>query len=247
MSANKQLGLKDAKTMWDDSKLLKRLVPVVDNHKIVAKKTALLVLDMNYVCAHRDYGVGPRLNLIGLSDDYYNRIDNGVIPNIQRLLSFFRKNNRNIVYTTMGCEQEDMSDLPETWRKIYTLIGYNESRPGTKEFEIREEVKPLSSEPVLLKKSFGAFSSCDLHGTLQKMGVDTLVIVGVETDCCLYATAMEANDRGYKVIVLDDACTTATMTGHRLMLHTYGRLFFFNVKTTDELLEKLHKIKDQKE
>ncbi len=139
----------------------------------------------------------------------------------------------------MGCEQEDMSDLPETWRKIYTMIGYDASRPGTKEFEVRDEVKPEDKEPVLLKKSFGAFSSCDLDGTLKKMDADTLVIVGVESDCCLYATAMEANDRGYKVIVLDDACTTATVTGHKVMINTYGRLFFFNVKTTDELIKAL--------
>ena len=239
MAANKQLGLKDAKTMWDDSKLMKKLVPIIDNHKIVAEKTALLVLDMNYVCAHRDYGIGPRLNLIGLSDDFYNRIDNGVIPNIQKLLSYFRKNNLSVFYTTMGCEQEDMSDLPETWRKIYTMVGYNTSRPGTKEFEIRDEVKPMKDETVLLKKTCGAFSSCDMHGTLQKMGADTLVIVGVETDACIYATAIEANDKGYKVIVLDDASTTVTVTGHKMMLHTYGRLFFFNVKTTDEVIEEL--------
>ncbi len=240
MAANNQFGLKDLITMLKESKVAKKFVPVIDNHKIVAEKTALLVLDMNYVCAHRDYGVGPQLwSSIGVSDYYYDRIDNDVIPNIQKLLFLFRKNNLKIVFTTMGCEQEDMSDLPETWRKIYKMIGYNASRPGTKEFEIRDEVKPLESEPVLLKKTFGAFSNCDLHGTLQKMGVDTLIIVGVETDCCLYITAIEANDRGYKVIVPDDACTTLGLTGHKMALYTYGRLFFFNVKTTDELLEKM--------
>jgi nicotinamidase-related amidase len=74
---------------------------------------------------------------------------------------------------------------------------------------------------------------------LKEMGVDTLLITGVESDCCLYNTAIEANDRGYKVVVGDDAATTLTETGHKILLYTYGSLFFFNVKTTEEIIKEL--------
>lgn len=240
MGKIKKLGLKDTKKVWRDSKILKKVQPIIPQYEIIPDKTALLVLDMNYVCAHRDYGIGPRFEIIGLPSEYfYDRIESTVIPNIQKLLSFFRENELRVLYTTMGCEREDMSDLPETWRIAYPKIGYHKSRPGTKEFEIREEIKPQFGEPVILKKSSGAFATSNIDQVLRNMGVDTLVITGVESDCCLYNTAIEANDRGYKVVVIDDAATTLTETGHKILLYTYGALFFFNVKTTGEMIKEL--------
>jgi len=242
MARKKKIGLKDTRTVWKDAKILNKVQPIVPHYDIVPERSALIVLDMNYVCAHRDYGIGPRFSLIGLPADYfYDRIDNAVIPNIKKLLDLFRQNDLKVLYTTMGCEKEDMSDLPETWRIAYPKIGYNKSRPGTKEFEIREEIKPQKGEPVILKKSSGAFATSNLHQILQDMGIDTLIITGVESDCCLYNTAIEANDRGYKVIVVDDASTTLTETGHRILLYTYGALFFFNVRTAKEVIEEIEK------
>lgn len=236
----RKFGLKDLKPAYKDSRILGKVVPIISHYSIDPEKTALLVLDMNYVCAHRDYGIGPRFETIGLPPDYfYDRIDSVVVPNIQRLLKVFREQDMKVIYTSMGCEKADMSDLPETWRKAYPKIGYDKSRPGTKEYEIREEVRQEEGEPVLLKRSSGAFASTDLDRRLKELGVDTLVITGVETDCCLYNTAIEANDRGYKVIVPDDGCTTLTETGHRLLLHSYGALFFFNVWTTAEVVEEI--------
>ena len=88
MAKGKQLGLRDAKTVWNESRVLNALQPIIARHQITAKRTALLVLDMNYVSAHRDFGIGPRLKLTGLSDAYFDRIDNQIIPNIQILLNF---------------------------------------------------------------------------------------------------------------------------------------------------------------
>jgi nicotinamidase-related amidase len=236
----RKFGLKDLKPAYQDNRILGKVQPIVPEYSINPEKTALLVLDMNYVCAHRDYGIGPRFETIGLPPDYfYDRIDKVVIPNIQQLLKVFRERDMKVIYTSMGCEKEDMSDLPETWRKAYPKIGYDKSRPGTKEYEIREEVRPEEGEPVLLKRSSGAFASTDLDRRFKEWGVDTLVITGIETDCCLYNTAIEANDRGYKVIAPEDACTTLTETGHRIMLHSYGALFFFNVRTTEEIVEEI--------
>jgi len=146
-----------------------------------------------------------------------------------------------VVFTVMGTEREDLADLPETWKKTYPRIGYNKSRPGTREFMGREEVAPREGEPVLLKRSAGAFASTDLDLLLRGRGLDTLVITGVESDCCIYNTAVEANDRGYKTIVLEDATTTLTRTGHKTMLRAYGEIFFVNVRTTDQVLQELEK------
>ncbi|MEE9202666.1 MAG: isochorismatase family cysteine hydrolase [Dehalococcoidia bacterium] len=240
MKRKSKFGLRDIGKAWQDKDVLDKVVPIVPHFSIDPKKTALLVLDMNYVCAHRDYGIGLKFPTIGLRPDYfYDRIDDTVVPNIQKLLARFRDDGLPVLFTVMGTEQKDLSDLPETWRKTYPRIGYDKSTPGNKEFEIMEEVKPLAGEPVLTKRTSGAFVSTDIQQRLQDWGVQTLVITGVETDCCVYNTAIEANDRGYQVIVPEDATTTLTRTGHKLFLEAYGAIFFFNVRTTEQVLAEV--------
>lgn len=240
MKRKSKFGLRDMGKAWQDKEVLDKVVPVVPHFSIDPEKSALLVLDMNYVCAHRDYGIGLKFPTIGLRPDYfYDRIDSTVVPNIQKLLALFRENRLPVVFTVMGTERQDLADLPETWRKTYPRIGYDKSRPGTKEFEVREEVKPLAGEPVLMKRTSGAFASTDIQQRLQERGVNTLIISGVETDCCVYNTAIEANDRGYQTIVVEDATTTLTRTGHKLFLEAYGAIFFFNVRTTEQVLAEV--------
>lgn len=235
-----KFGLRDMSKAWQDKGVLDRVIPIVPTYAIVPEKTALLVLDMNYVCSHRDYGIGTKFPTIGLRSDYfYDRIDSTVIPSIQRLLGFFREHRLPVIYTNMGTNTGNLNDLPETWRRIYPRIGYDKSRPGSKEFQIRDEVKPLPNEPVLLKRTSGAFASTNLAELLGKMGVDTIILSGVESDCCVYNTAVESNDRGYKCIVVDDATTTLTRTGHKLFLHAYGSIFFFNVRATEQVITEM--------
>lgn len=58
------------------------------------KKTALIIIDMQYLDAHRDYGMGAdakRLNVTAKYDYYFNQLDTVVIPNTKRLLDVCRK------------------------------------------------------------------------------------------------------------------------------------------------------------
>lgn len=240
MKRKSKFGLKDMGKAWKDREVLDKVVPIVPHFSIDPQKTALLVMDMNYVCAHRDYGIGIKFPSIGLRPDYfYDRIDDTVIPNIQKLLARFRDSGLNVLFTVMGTEKEDLSDLPDTWRRTYPRIGYDKSFPGNKEFEIREEIQPQAGEPVLMKRTSGAFVSTDIGQRLQNWGTETLIITGVETDCCVYNTAIEANDRGYQVIVVEDATTTLTRTGHKLFLEAYGAIFFFNVRNADQVVDEV--------
>ena len=55
---------------------------------LTRNSTALLCVDIQYVDAHRDYGLGAKAKNLGIADflDYYwDRVENVVIPNVQRL------------------------------------------------------------------------------------------------------------------------------------------------------------------
>jgi nicotinamidase-related amidase len=68
------------------------------------------------------------------------------------------------------------------------------------------------------KEGFSAFSGPAFAGMLQDMGASTLVVSGVETDVCVLSTALEAIERGFRVVVATDAVASSSAAGHRATL-----------------------------
>ncbi len=52
------------------------------------------------------------------------------------------------------------------------------------------------------KPGKGAFYQTDLDSLLRNRGIETLLVCGVTTEVCVNTTVREANDRGYRCIVL---------------------------------------------
>ena len=65
---------------------------------------------------------------------------------------------------------------------------------------------PDPGEPVVHKLRYSGFFRTTLHETLTQLGVDTLVICGLTTDCCIDCTARDAYHLDYHVFVAADAC-----------------------------------------
>jgi nicotinamidase-related amidase len=66
-------------------------------------------------------------------------------------------------------------------------------------------VAPLAGDIEVSKRLFSAFHATDLEGRLRERGVDTLVLVGLTTNCCIDATAREGFHRDFNVFVVSDA------------------------------------------
>ena len=62
---------------------------------------------------------------------------------------------------------------------------------------------------VVVKHKDSGFYETELHGHLQELGVDTVVITGMQTQICVQTTAADAYFRGYHVIVPPDAVVSA--------------------------------------
>ena len=56
------------------------------------------------------------------------------------------------------------------------------------------------------KPGKGAFYQTSLDLLLRNRHVDTLFVCGVTTEVCVHTTVREANDRGFRCIVVADCC-----------------------------------------
>jgi nicotinamidase-related amidase len=65
---------------------------------------------------------------------------------------------------------------------------------------------PAAGERVIAKTRYSGFHGTELDGALKALSVDTLILCGLTTECCVAATAWDAFHLDYHVFVAEDAC-----------------------------------------
>jgi nicotinamidase-related amidase len=84
------------------------------------------------------------------------------------------------------------------------------------------------------------FTSTRLAEELRVGGIETLVITGVLTDACVESSARHAAERGFQVIVVDDACAAWEEAFHAASLRSRSR-YFARIASTGEVLEGIER------
>ena len=87
---------------------------------------------------------------------------------------------------------------------------------------------PRDDEIVIDKPGKGAFYATELGDLLQKYGIENLLVCGVTTEVCVNTTVREANDRGYRCVVLADCCASYFPEFHEMglkMIKAQGGIF----------------------
>jgi nicotinamidase-related amidase len=77
--------------------------------------------------------------------------------------------------------------------------------------EINDLVKPAPGEAIFVKEEVNSFLGTGLAEHIQSLGVDTLVICGMQTQMCVEAAVRAASDLGYYVFLLHDACASRNL------------------------------------
>jgi len=92
-----------------------------------------------------------------------------------------------------------------TQRKGYpaeSLAICREGTPGAGYYQ----VSPRPGDIEVGKRLYSAFAGTRFDADLRERGIDTLVVVGLTTDCCVDSTVRDAFHRDYNVFVVADAC-----------------------------------------
>merc|ERR1719440_2264474 len=77
------------------------------------------------------------------------------------------------------------------------------------------------------KKGPDAFPGTDLEYQLRQHGIETLVVAGFLTNCCVESTVRTACEKGFNVVTLSDICATLSADGHKAAID--GILGMFSI------------------
>jgi len=81
---------------------------------------------------------------------------------------------------------------------------------GTRGAQVVPELKPMSKDYSIRKRTYDAFFSTDLDLLLRQKNIQNLVITGTVSNICILHTAGSARLRGYEIIVAADAISSLT-------------------------------------
>ena len=88
--------------------------------------------------------------------------------------------------------------------------------------ELVPEVPVDPADVVVTKHQWTAFHATDLEVNLRRRRRDTVVLAGIATDFGVESTARDAWERGFKLLLVEDAMATATAAAHEM---TVGTIF----------------------
>jgi ureidoacrylate peracid hydrolase len=208
---------------------LSREVPVV------RAETALLFVDVQNYCAHRNgsewkgLSAAEREARLGY---YFEQLETRVVPNMRRLQAACRRAGVEVMYTVIESLTRDGRD-----RSLdYKITGFNVPR-GSWDGKVIDAIAPAEDEIVIPKTSSSVFISTNIDYVLRNLGTRYLILSGVVTDQCIESAARDACDLGYLVTVATDACTTMSRERHDWALRAITG--YCRQRTTDELVREL--------
>ncbi len=215
---------------------------LIPHFRLDARRTALIVVDLQYASGSRTHGLGRQLEAAGRAEEgryRFDRIESTVVPNVRRLLDTARSTGTRVVYLTVGSQLPDYSDLPRHTRGFAEWIG---NTAGRREHAILDEVAPRVGEAVLNKTTTSGFNSAPLDHVLRAFGITSVALVGISTNSCVETTARDAADLGNETLVVEDACGAARQEYHDATLISIRRQFG-RVASTDEVVAELEMTK----
>jgi len=186
-------------------------------------KTALLIIDMqNDFC------------LPGAPFEVYGAMN--VAKKIKRVLKACREHGLPVVHVFRHY-RADGSDVELTRYDGFMKAGTSLVR-GTSSAEILDDLKPIDGEYLVVKQRWSAFFQTELDLLLRRLGIDHIVVTGVQTPNCIRGTVWDANSLDYEVTVLADGTGAKTDEVHNANLLDMKNIGV-QVMTSDEFIYRL--------
>jgi nicotinamidase-related amidase len=145
------------------------------------------------------------------------------VPDIQRIrgeVQRLAERKKDRTYWTRFMPAQSAEQAEGSWRRYYAHWPRATLEGGGRDYvDLLPEQRALAGKAAVFDKpGFSAFSNAAFGAGLKNRGIDTLILSGVETDVCVWATALDAIDAGFFVVLAKDAMTSGSLEAHAAML-----------------------------
>jgi nicotinamidase-related amidase len=155
----------------------------------------------------------------------------GVVEATCRVLQSARAAGAPVFFTTFAFDPAEPAS-PHDRKLEFTLPADAEAW-----FALDPRLQRSPAEKVIRKRYASAFKGTNFHEMLTALGVDTLIVTGISTSHCVYATCRDATD-SFRVIVPREAVGERCELMHEVFLFDID-LDLGDVVGVDEVLGQL--------
>ncbi|MGF0313290.1 cysteine hydrolase family protein [Rhodococcus sp. IEGM1428] len=179
--------------------------------------------------------VGPNGALAGA---FYEQVQlRNIVGRIADLLDAGREAGCTTIFTRIAFAP-DYSDLLANSPILADIPVLGCMKDGSEAAKIVDDVRMQPTDIVLTHQRVGGFTE-RMSLELTARGITTILFCGVATNVSLESTARAATDLGYRVVVVEDACSAATLEIHNAAVASLGALA--TITTIDEVTGALKK------
>jgi nicotinamidase-related amidase len=205
------------------------------------ERTALLVIDVqNDFCSPGGY-----MEHAGADVSILRR----PVHSIREVLAAARRVGMHVIFTREG-HPPGLETVPPSFMERTSFAGHPIGKRGPlgrllvrgeKGHDIVDELKPWPNETIIDKPGKGAFYATELETILRQRYVTHLVFTGLTTNCCVEGTIREANDRGFRNLILTDCVAASSDELHTNALRgmTYLGGLFAVAATSEDVIGAL--------
>ena len=196
------------------------------------QRTALIIQDMQNDALHER-------GAFAASGSPLHAKSQNVVSNLRRLAVACRQQGVTVIHVWFVCD----SGYPSVPRNALLFEGLFKKQAllrGSWGAQPIEGLEPLPGDLVVEKITMSAWENGALQKILTENGCDTIINAGVWTNMSVEHTARTGADKGYRIILPEDACSTMNQNWHEASVNFAMR----NVATltsVDDLLVALHK------
>jgi nicotinamidase-related amidase len=167
---------------------------------IAPERTALIVVDVQVDFA------SPK-GLIGRYGTDMSPAE-AAIDKIEDLIAAARKAGATVGFMRVMTRPETDSNTLKTWMARRGTPGSEGICRIGSSGEDYYRVAPEPGDIEVSKLAYSSFHGTDLEDQLRARGIDTLVMTGLTTDCCVDSTTRDAFHRDFHTFVVSDACAS---------------------------------------
>lgn len=146
--------------------------------------------------------VDPRstaLIVIDVQQGFVNRHSRGTLPAIVRLVEGWRAAGGPMVFTRFHNELGSPYETITGWTRLRTA----------EEQALVEELAPFTDSAVtVIDKARSSVFTPEGAQLIRDQGWSDLVLCGIDTDACVYDSAIAAYQSGYRPWIVTDACAS---------------------------------------